>query len=70
MKKSTKIGMSFLFILLFTSMISTTVYLYYMGDKEVTKAEKTEKAEETSQNCRLPPLHPASCTKYVFPEQT
>lgn len=41
--------MSFLFILLFTSMISTTVYLYYMGDKEVTKAEKTEKAEETQE---------------------
>ncbi len=28
---------------------TTTVYLYYMGDKEVTKAEKTEKAEETQE---------------------
>lgn len=47
MKKSTKIGMSLLFLLLFTSMISTTVYMYYMGNKQTTPIEEAEKTETT-----------------------
>ena len=42
MKKSTKIVMSFLFLLLFTSMISTTIYMYFVGDQETPTTDEEE----------------------------
>ncbi|MEY8320597.1 substrate-binding domain-containing protein [Lachnospiraceae bacterium 46-61] len=47
MKKSTKIFMSFLFIILFGSMISTAVYVRVVSEKEATETE--QQADETEQ---------------------
>lgn len=50
MKKSTKIFMSFLFIILFGSMISTAVYVRIMSEKEAQATEETEQqSDETEQ---------------------
>lgn len=50
MKKSTKIFMSFLFIILFGSMISTAVYVRIMSEKESQATEETEQqSDETEQ---------------------
>ncbi len=50
MKKSTKIFMSFLFIILFGSMISTAVYVRIMSEKEAQATEEIEQqSDETEQ---------------------
>lgn len=46
MKKSTKIFMSFLFIILFASMISTAVYVRITSEKETAETEQSVSEEE------------------------